>query len=1205
MSDKKTPGNGPKEIRVSQKSISGVSTQRRAALEGELENGVIIEKRSLGSSYLNNPPNVKSDSNNVIKRSPWIPVSSSTGMKKLTSATSVGAIIKSATTGAGYSASNTGSTSAGQVTNMLPEVYSPLFTMANMNLPRDRPTIMSWVRNFYLLHPIVRNAINLHATYPISKLNLRCHDKKVLSFFENMVEYMDLLGSLGDISLEFWKCGEMVSGDTLITMSDGSLKKISHINIGDEVLTHSGKRKKVLQTFRKPSDIVVNEHLKIYKVKVHNMIDDLIISGKHPILTFCDGELCFLETNAIRPGDSVYFPFDNEIMESELTVNMCRLIGSFLRIGHLDGDTISFKSSKIDILLDIMGLIIDVTPGLSYSLLRDSDDYLLKVYNISALKAILEKFIVNYQLIDGRTLNKDCMLTHPNLQLDIIDGFIGNTNDNFFYKRDTTLVFENVNLFNQFCLILRRNGVSFSAVKNSSYEIKIDDYEINSSYDSHHYQSYVEKIEEITNVFTDIFMYDLEVEDEHSYVAGIAIHNCFPYAELDTHKNMWKRIVIHNPDYIFVNKSSISGDPVIYLKPDEKLINLINSNNPRDVEIRNKIPDDVIHHIKKGNNIPLDNFNVSHLKMLSSPYDTRGTSIIVSVFKDLMLYDKLRECYSDDTEFLTENGFKKYDEICNEKLATLNPENGQLEYQNYTDRIKYHYDGDMYNFNGRDIDVLVTPNHRMWLSQDGESFDFVLAEDVLNHSYIQDIAKWDGKSIFSSNIGEEITFIHRLKNVAAFNKISSIKTEIGELIRDHNQSITKIPYIVKDANSQSLREFLDVVSPYNKYDGSISYKYSTQYEQLADDLQEVAFKAGYSSVKYTKQIEDEKFYFVNWMDKSEKKWERINKSEYFGFVVCFTVPNSLLVVRRNGKISIQGNSKFAQADGMINPITIIKVGGNADGDYRATEEDIQYFKQIFEEAQYNKDFKLVTHAGVTVERVGFSGHVLETTQDVEQIVKNIYTGLMVPPALIDTESAVYSSASIGLEVLRQRYYNFRNMMAAWLTSKILAPISELQDFYEYVDGEKKLIVPEVEWNKMNLYDLQDHIQNLSSLVNNKQVSLQTLYKSLGLNYQEEVIKMREEAIRDVIRIKEEQALNKMTIMELKALNPEKEILDPIDSKERESMSAETGGVGGAPPDLGGMMPGGGMGELSPPPAEQTLPGGEMPGASGSPFGGKI
>ncbi len=55
---------------------------------------------------------------------------------------------------------------------MGPDVYSPLFQIANMNLPRDRVTMNAWNRVFYDTMPMVRNCINLHSSYPISKINI-------------------------------------------------------------------------------------------------------------------------------------------------------------------------------------------------------------------------------------------------------------------------------------------------------------------------------------------------------------------------------------------------------------------------------------------------------------------------------------------------------------------------------------------------------------------------------------------------------------------------------------------------------------------------------------------------------------------------------------------------------------------------------------------------------------------------------------------------------------------------------------------------------------------------------------------------------------------------------------------------------------------------------------------------------------------------
>lgn len=403
--------------------------------------------------------------------------------------------------------------------------------------------------------------------------------------------------------------------------------------------------------------------------------------------------------------------------------------------------------------------------------------------------------------------------------------------------------------------------------------------------------------------------------DLYSIVYGAALEfwklgEVFCYAELDEQNGYWSRINILNPDYVHVKKNIIGNQTLIALRPDSSLIRLIQSNSASDIALKRYIPKHIIEHVKKGQNIPLDNFNVSHLKLLSSPYDIRGTSIIVSCYKDLMLYDKLRE------------------------------------------------------------------------------------------------------------------------------------------------------------------------------------------------------------------------------------------------------------------------SKFAQADGMINPLTLVKLGGN---DYRPSQSDIEAFKNILEEAQYDKDFKLVTHADVQIERVGYGGGVMDISNDMDKIINNLHTGLMAPKSLMDQEGATYASSSVGLEVLRQRYDIFRNMMKKWLERKIFAPICELQDFFEYKNGKKVLMVPSINFNHMNLYDMSDYIQGISQFVSNKQVSLQTLHRSLGLSYEEERKRLKEEAIDDAMFAKEQQILGNMRLSELLNIDPTSNIPEPP-----ETVSAgDTGDAGGGLPgmDTGGPAMGGGAGGL--------------------------
>src|SRR5690606_3548106 len=194
----------------------------------------------------------------------------------------------------------------------------------------------------------------------------------------------------------------------------------------------------------------------------------------------------------------------------------------------------------------------------------------------------------------------------------------------------------------------------------------------------------------------------------------------------------------------------------------------------------------------------------------------------------------------------------------------------------------------------------------------------------------------------------------------------------------------------------------------------------------------------------------------------------------------------------------------------------------------------------FEAVQYDKDAKVFTHNEVNVERVGYASGIYDISTDIQQLIKEIYIGLMVPSVIMDGSDTTYATGSVSLDVLRQRYMQFRNMMSAWLKRKIFAPISKLNDFYEWDGGQKKLIIPEVDWNHMSLFDMSDYISNLIQLSSGEgaaqKVSQQTLYRSLGLDYEDEQRKMRYEDIQNTIRQKELAALQNYPLTELRAIS---------------------------------------------------------------------
>jgi len=91
------------------------------------------------------------------------------------------------------------------------------------------------------------------------------------------------------------------------------------------------------------------------------------------------------------------------------------------------------------------------------------------------------------------------------------------------------------------------------------------------------------------------------------------------------------------------------------------------------------------------------------------------------------------QCLSEDTEILTSQGWKKYDEIdVGQTIKTYNLKTGELEDKNVLKMFTREYQGIMYNLKGETQDQLISPEHRI-VKKDSKNNSFVLEpiEEVL------------------------------------------------------------------------------------------------------------------------------------------------------------------------------------------------------------------------------------------------------------------------------------------------------------------------------------------------------------------------------------------------------------------------------------------------------------------------------------------
>lgn len=86
---------------------------------------------------------------------------------------------------------------------------------------------------------------------------------------------------------------------------------------------------------------------------------------------------------------------------------------------------------------------------------------------------------------------------------------------------------------------------------------------------------------------------------------------------------------------------------------------------------------------------------------------------------DIFIDDIINEtwhntCYSEDTQLLTNQGWKYFKDLKGDELVlTLNPNNNNIELLNPLKIINNNYEGKMYNIKTNVLDLLITPNHKI------------------------------------------------------------------------------------------------------------------------------------------------------------------------------------------------------------------------------------------------------------------------------------------------------------------------------------------------------------------------------------------------------------------------------------------------------------------------------------------------------------
>ncbi len=115
----------------------------------------------------------------------------------------------------------------------------------------------------------------------------------------------------------------------------------------------------------------------------------------------------------------------------------------------------------------------------------------------------------------------------------------------------------------------------------------------------------------------------------------------FVHGKWDDFNKQWSHFMLFPPENVTMKSTYILPEPIMFLDVDDELKRLVKSQKLVDIEMQKMMDPNLVNKIAENKQILLKNWNTTHIARKTARYDLRGTSILKSCLKWLMLEDKL------------------------------------------------------------------------------------------------------------------------------------------------------------------------------------------------------------------------------------------------------------------------------------------------------------------------------------------------------------------------------------------------------------------------------------------------------------------------------------------------------------------------------------------------------------------------------------
>lgn len=613
-------------------------------------------------------------------------------------------------------------------------------------------------------------------------------------------------------------------------------------------------------------------------------------------------------------------------------------------------------------------------------------------------------------------------------------------------------------------------------------------------------------------------------------------------------------------------------------------------------------------------------------------------------------------CHDELTECSTRAGWKSYETLTlDDEVETYSTLTGELEFQKPSLISIGQYRGEMVRFTGAEVDILVTPGHRMWTAHGScihgvtTAYEFLLADEVeVRGEFLtkdsqgirgvnweaRQVVPYEGKvwcvtvpnGAFVTRRNGQVTIQGNsempLSDFHLEHEDGAIEEFLNDMLQEANFFSHMLMaavewWLIGEFNSFAFFDDTDNPACYTNFvlldPNKLTIASNNMVQGHQKQTVQLSFDAAFMRIVENGPNHRETGDLYQHLPSDMMAYAKARQPMPLS-------PLQVSRMKRGGYFNQRGESSLervfpllmlkdemrtmqrAIAKRAISPIELWRIGETGEP---ADQAEIENFRELLQATYYDVGSALVWHHAINCQVIGAEGRMPQLWSEFDAIDNEVCAGLLINKGLILGDSSTFASDIVRMDVLINRYLMFRTKIEQWILQDVLAPILKIHEMYvpeskvksmrfrEMCGKGRPLAYPKIRWDKQSLRDETAKMDLMTKLVEKKLVPESTMIRMLNIDPRTAADKVEKESMDKI-----ERHVKILKQLQDKGIQMTPEIA--------QILGFEGPPAGGAPSEMGGMPTsiGGGGEPMSSMPNEMAGLPEVVPGANPGGEGGQ-